>query len=532
MGNKEITIHDWLLLKPYKEEVISDACYIKLANQFKQVLIEDLYFTEDHGMQEEDATEFACFLASFVEDIVSGTQIYNTFKAQHNELYGHPIPFSSEGYDENFSINLYDIQFLVWYYLSVKKPDTIIYLNSFFIAILIDQLVDVINDRDFDFEENEDLKPYYSLTHENCSIVTIRDFIDTILFQTYLFYPDASKRLATIEDSLLAENYSTMDPQWANDTRNANLFENRFHFIWHYRTRLLALNGREWAAKLIGKTHPLYHDILNISQSIRAYFIYKSETETDLIVEHIASGRLFELTKQSIIPKEGLIPNESILFLSINQWQDKWWSSGIVLYKDFDADLILDEKASEEEKLKIAFLDKNIQRKQQEESEKQVKHFITFNQNSPIAFMPSKDLSQFVNDYTRYYRKCENIQLPKGVSAEISIEIENEELDEFNKRWTEAFVFINSKEGMEISYNFVDIIPDEKNPYYKPDKLRDKFLDIIVSKHASRELTQYYFDQYKEQLSGLSSEFDNTFSKNLDFLSRFWKHDMYFNDAE
>jgi len=73
--------------------------------------------------------------------------------------------------------------------------------------------------------------------------------------------------------------------------------------------------------------------------------------------------------------------------------------------------------------------------------------------------MPSKDLSQFVNDYTRYYRKCENIQLPKGVSAEIKIELEGKELDEFNKRWTEAFVFINSKEGLEISYNFVRYYP-------------------------------------------------------------------------
>ncbi len=532
MENKEITIHDWLQFKPYKEEVFSDACYIKLANQFKEVLINDLYFTEDHGMQEEDATEFACIFASLIEDVVSETQIYYTFRRLHKELYGHAIPFSSEGYDESIALNYSDIRFLLWYYLSVKRPDTIIYLGSIFMANLLDQLYEVISDETIDYKINADLKRHYSLPHEACHINCVRDLIDNILFKTYLFYPDAFNRLGDFEETLLAENYSDMSPQQADDTRNANLFENRYHFIWHYRTRLLALNGKEWVAKLIGKTHPFYHDVLNISQSIRAYFIYKSENEDDLIVEHIASGKPFEITKQSIIPKEGLIPNESILFLSINQWQGKWWNSGIVLYKEFDADLILDEKASVEEKLKIAFLDEDIQRKQQEESEKQVKHFITFNQNSPIAFMPSKDLSQFVNDYTRYYRKCENIQLPEGVSAEIKIEIEDEELDEFNKRWTEAFVFINSKEGMEISYNFVDIIPDEKNPYYKPDKLRDKFLDIIVSKHASRELTQYYFDQYKEQLSGLSSEFDNTFSKNLDFLSRFWKHDMYFNDAE
>ncbi|MCZ4694874.1 DUF3843 family protein [Ancylomarina euxinus] len=531
MHNNDITIEDWLLLKPYNEEVLSDSCYINLANQFKDVLIEDLYFTEDNAMQDEDATEFACLLASFVEDIVSETHIYHTFKRQHKELYGHAVPFSSEGYDEDASINSSDIQFLVWYYLSVKQPDTIIYLSSFFIAILIDQLIDVVKDESTDYEVNEDLKKYYSLAHEACHINHIRDLIDNILFRTYLFYPDSFNRLANFEEIILAEDFSDMSPEHAADTRNANLFENRYHFIWHYRTRLLALNGKEWLASLIGKAHPLYQDVLNISKSIRAAFIYKSEDENNLIVEHIASGRRFEITKQSITPKMGLIPNESILYLSINQWQDKWWNSGIVLYQNFDADFILDEKASEEEKLKVAFLDADTQRTEIEELEKQKKHFISFNKNSPIAFMPSKELSKFVSDFGSYYRKCENIKLPEGV-GDIKIEIGEKELNEFNKRWTEAFVFINSQQGMEISYNFVDIIPDENNPFYKAEKLRDKFWNVIISKHASKELTHYFFDQYKEQLSGLSSEFDAVFAPNLDFLTRFWKHDIYFSETE
>jgi hypothetical protein len=531
MQTNEIEIQDWLLLKPYKEEVVSDSCYINLANLFKNVLIEDLYFTEDHGMQEEDANEFACILASFVEDIVSETHIYHTFRRQHKELYGHAVPFSSEGYDEGISINSSDIQFLVWYYLSVKKPDTIIYLNSLFIAGLIDQLVDVINYRDFDFEENEDLKKYYSLPHEACHIVFIRDLIDNILFQTYLFYPDAFKRLRDFEEPHLAENYSDTRTQHEKDTWNANLFENRFHFIWHYRTRLLALNGKEWLASLIGKTHPLYHDILNISPSVRAYFIYKSETKDDFIVEHIATGRLFELTKQSFTPSRTLIPNESILFLSINQWQGKWWSSGIVLNKDFNADFILDQKASGEEKLKVAFLDEDIQRKENDELKKQKEHFLSFNHNSPIAFMPSKNLSKFISDYSCYYRKCENIKLPEG-SPDIAIEFGEDEMDKINKKWPEAFIFINSKEGLEISYNFVDIIPDKKNPFYKAEKLSDKFWSVIISKRASKELTQYYLDEYKEQLKGLDSQFDEVFSKNIDFLTRFWKHAIYFSEEE
>ncbi|WP_130305837.1 DUF3843 family protein [Ancylomarina subtilis] len=100
------------------------------------------------------------------------------------------------------------------------------------------------------------------------------------------------------------------------------------------------------------------------------------------------------------------------------------------------------------------------------------------------------------------------------------------------KKWKEAFVFINSHQGVEISYNFVEIIPDENNPFYKAEKLRDTFGDVIVSKHTSKELTHYFFDQYKEQLSGLSSEFDAVFAPNLDFLTRFWKHDIYFSETE
>lgn len=522
MQNKEITLEEWLLQKPYNEEVASDACYIKLANQLKKVLVESEYFTEDHPMHEEDATVFACMLAAYVEDMVSETQIFETFKRQHKALYGQAIPFVSDYYGEEYDINYDDVKFLLWYYLSLKQPDTLVYMNSMFFAFLLDDLFGVIEERDFDLEENEDLKQYYTLPHEAHHIFQVRDLIDNLLFKTYLFYPDSWRIFTSIEETILADNYPGMSTQLAEQNRDANLFENRFNFIWEYRTRLLAFNGKEWAANMLGKAHPLYQDILNISRSIRANFIYKAETEDDFIIEHIASGKQFELSKQSITMKEELIANESILYLSINQWQGKWWSNGIISYKDFDADLILDEKASKEEKQNVAFLDTVQERKVKEHAKKEMKHFLDFNNNSPIAFMPTCELSQFINDFSRYYRKCENIQAPEGASGEITI-------DNITDEWDKAFVFYTLEDGLEISYSFVDLFPDENNPYYNAEAMKDKYWNLILSKHASKELTHYFFDNYKEQLPDVSPEFDQALSKNIDFAIRFWKNDSCFS---
>ena len=141
MQTNEITIQDWLLLKPYEEEVVSDFYYIKLANRLRNHLSEDLYFIEDNEMKEEDVNLFSCIISSFVEDSVSGTHIFNAFKEQHKELYGKAIPFTNGKYDEDKYANYDDIQFLLWYYLSIKKPDSIISLSNFFITASTDALV-------------------------------------------------------------------------------------------------------------------------------------------------------------------------------------------------------------------------------------------------------------------------------------------------------------------------------------------------------------------------------------------------------
>jgi len=91
-----------------------------------------------------------------------------------------------------------------------------------------------------------------------------------------------------------------------------------FH-IHKSHTRLLGLKGNEWAAKVIGEEHPLSKDFLNMSGKIDGYFLYKGQDDNDIFIEHIASGRKFNLTKKSFDHSHNLTEIDTIMQQKLTQ---------------------------------------------------------------------------------------------------------------------------------------------------------------------------------------------------------------------
>ena len=350
-ANERIYIHDWLALKPYRHQTITDSYYLKLSNEVKQtILSEKTAFVFLMYINKKEIDLLSCFLCAWFEDIISQTNIYGSFVNIHKRLYKKQLPFYNLDEYYEGEINPHDVSFLIWYFLNTVQTEKYIAPFNDFIDKTAEKIFAIFDNAWDHAPENMLLKSIYTSNENETDFYTARSLIDTILFETYLFYPDTLFRLNEQEEEII---------EGCGDKKNllAILNENRDSSLHDSHTRLLSLKGKEWAAEIIGTEHPQNPDFLIASERIRGYFFYKGQDEFNISLEHIASGKKFKLCKKSFEPFSKLKVADTIVFIGIVKWRDEWWFSGVYFQNEFNADLVLDEKNSFESRRAVDFLD-------------------------------------------------------------------------------------------------------------------------------------------------------------------------------
>jgi hypothetical protein len=521
----KIYIQQWLDLKPYDKQTTTDGYYLNLSNKVKQAILSNQQsYVLLSFIDSKQLNILSCFLTSYFEDIISDTQIWNTFVKEHQQLYHKPLPFYDiEEYYEN-EINLKDICFLICYFLNTIQHDKFIAPINSFIDDLATVVFEVFDEAWDDAPENETLKKYYKLDNNESDYYNVRILIDNILFKTYLFYPDTALDLRDSEHDVIKE--------YENENHLlAALNENRDITLHTTRTKLLALSGKEWAAKILGSEHPLHHDILNISKKILSSFLYKGQNDTDVFIEHIATGRKFNLTKKSFSHFQSLTKVDTILHIGIIQWKNEWWFSGTFFTKDFDANLILDEKNSVKSRMAVNFLDD--QKYVEDYLEKQFKAFVDFTNGRQIAFVESDKINDFMKNYTEYYNETlglteeEKTKAKKQAKANGFFGGIEKSADFSDKSAGSGLVFFNPKSGPEIALSVNSAFPVPYNPFFNEAESDEHVLGLLLDRSISKELSLYCIENHKSELHFFKGKEGMLYLKDIDFWLRFWKNKNY-----
>lgn len=523
---ERIYIQQWLEMKPYATQTVTDSYYLKISNEVKQAIVTNKQsFVLQRYLDKDEIDLLACFLTCYFEDLISETNIWNSFVTHHTELYNKPLPFYNldEYYTEE--INPQDISFLIWYFMNTLQCDTFIAPFNDFIVETAHKVMNVF-DSAWDYApENELLKTAYSLDEDETDFYIARNLIDTILFKTYLFYPDSLLDLKDQELDLVEDN---------NDEENLlnYLNENRDYALHNVHTRLLGLKGKEWASGMLEVDHPLKNDFLNISQKIRGYFLYKGQDPENIFIEHIASGKKFDLTKKSYEHFESLKKIDTILFMGIVKWRNEWWFSGVSFQSDFNADLVLDEKNSVKSRGSVNFIDhqdKNVE----EVLEKQYEAFKDFNNESSIAFMSSGKVNNFIQGYTEYFNKSlklvkrEKEKAKQRAKADGFFGGQDESID-FTDRSESVLIFFNPKSGVEIAFEVNSAFPMADNPFFRKEDSEEHLLRLLEEENISAELAMYCITNFKADLPFFKTEPGKMYLADIDFLLRYWKKGNYF----
>lgn len=523
-----IFLEDWLVLKPYKRQTSTDSYYIGLCNKVKKLILSDgrdkliaVY------LDQEDINNLACFLTSYLEDLVSDTNIWNSFVRVHLRLYGKQLPFYSfEDYYEE-EINVQDLCLLVWYFISTMEEEA-------FISPFSDLIFDIANSVMVLFEEiweyapeNKHLKKCYQIDDNESDFYKVRELINSVLSQSYLFYPDVIPKWGIQENEIIES---------VPDIKDASmyLYENRDHNLHRMRTQLLGLMGKEWVAEILGNEHPLYAAILNISDRIEGLFFYKGQDKLDIFIVHIASGKRFKLTKKSFDHPELLHEIDMILRMGIIRWKNEWWFTGILMTEKYNTDLILDEKKSLHSRKMVDFLDCEDE-KVQKHLQLQLEAFKKFTGGSQITFLPADQIEPFIKSYYVFLNQSLNLSRSEIDEAKQRVRQDgftgSEEISiDFTEIAESGLVFFNPEGGIEIAINMNNAFPIANNVYFNEFD-EDDAIFVLKSEQFSKELAMFCIDHSKD-LPFFKIGFGKLFLDNLDFLMRFWKKASYFSKPQ
>ena len=521
----KIYIKQWLELKPYKTHSPSDLYYLNLCNQvYEAVISSPEAFLLEMYLEPEELMSFSCFLVSYFEDLISGTNIWNIFVRQHEALEGKKIPFyDTEDYFEE-EINQQDVTFLIWYFLNALQEDRFLSPHNEFMAALAATVMETFEEAWEEAPENTVLKQHYQLD-ANCDFYDARILMDTLLFKTYLFYPDTHLKLLVAEIELVEENRKDPNlPVLLNDNRDI--------YVYTSYTRLLSMQGKEWAAALLGKEHPLHDALLQLSPRVQGYFLYKGQDSTHITLEHIASAKSFRLLKESFEHAHTLKEIDTLVFISLANWKGDWWFSGVHFIQPYDPVVVTQEQNSLESKQRIAFLD-HQEEKALELLEEQREKFLEFNGGSPIAFLPAPELSRFYKRFISYYNQSLNLsaqemeETRERALGKVPDEKDPFSEEDFSDMPEDSLVFFNPRSGGEMAFGITSAFPAKDNPFYDPANSQESVIQLLISEEFSKELVHYCIDHYKDQLPFFQEDPGRQYLEDLDFLLRFWKAETY-----
>lgn len=524
--DKRIYIKDWLDIKPYEKQTITDSYYLRICNDVKRALwINKQSLVLQKYLGKKNIDHLSCFLTSYLEDLKSGTNIWNTFVKMHKRLYKKQLPFYVlDEYTEE-EINQQDVSFLIWYFLNTVQEEKFIAPFNDFIMGLSEKVMGVFVKAWVDAPKNEGLKAYYRIDEDEKDFYVARNLINTILFKTYLFYPDTFLKLREQDIEILEDRKSDENiMMFLNENRDSTLHNNN--------TRLLSLKGKEWTAEILGKDHSLSKYFLSLTQRIRGFFLYKGQDDCDIFIEHIASGKNFILTKKSFDQSASLTDVDTIIYMGIVKWKDEWWFSGVYFQQPFHPDLILDEKNSLESRMAVNFLDHH-KKEIEDHLSKQLNAFKDFNKGSQIAFLSSERIDNFYRGYLEFFNNSLNlsakeIEEAKQRARKDGFFDKEKELKDLSKISETGLVFYNPKTGVEIALGVNGAFPLSNNPFYNADKSNDDIMSLLLSDEMSTELAMFCIDNCKNDLPFFTKGVGKAYLKDIDFLLRFWKKENYY----
>jgi len=512
---------DWLNYHPYHNSTIVDNYYVTLCNKVLKIIQQSEISVFVDNPKEEKG--LACVLVAYFEDVISETRLFSAFTRQHKKMYGKELPFykiPDDYYDDE--VNLPDIYFLIWYYISILEEEYLIdpfFENS---QPFIDTVLDIYNLFEREFEkapQNEKLKDFLQLSGES-DVKTVREKLSFIAQKSYLWKAVFDHFFEKVLEKYKKNNIVVWDKH-----TEVEIYDQQIHFVFDQCMPLLTMRINEYYAEILGEEHSEYQFIKNISKRIVGSFLIRKIEKDGYLIEHLTSKKQLWLSNEFTSFKDvKIVENETVLTICLVQWKDNVWQNqgGCIIntIKELKGKDI-SERLFEDENLK-----KEVIRIQE-------KAFLEMNNGNRIAYMRGN--REFAEFQVKLFRKHAKLTNPKIKDKELDQQYKGlcEKLEKNAPfEYDEAIgLFFNSNSGIEVfREGVVSCMSDKNNPYYFEEEY--DLCDLLLIDTFSKEFVNYVIENNLMNLGIEEYENPDMFHivmENLDFLLRFYRRSNYYS---
>ena len=502
---KRIFRNTWLDVRPFEHDLPTDQFYIKLSNRLKELCFRNTgLLSEFKELDEEDYDILSCMAAAYFEDVVSGIGIFQTYVRICRKKCGKTLPFFHlEEYDEYLEddINEPDIEFLIWYYLSLKF-DYVVLPHDPCIATMAGIFFEEL-DAQWDYApENPQLRNFFTFKDDPNDYFAVRTYMQGIFFSNYLAAPDTSLTL----DEEMEDAIETLSERKAEPAEAQAILSGRYDDLtYEIRSCLWGTTMKEWALAYVEDGSEIARNILSLSPKLKGYFEVAEVTEKYYVLLRVSDHTEYHVLKESLKPSE--LAKGDCVQISIIRWRGDWhWSGSLqrlatITEEDREHDLLYAEEQQ-------SFLHKDYWKNAKENIEKQHNIFLR---------LFGKDLvfgtrAQILYKYREFLTEC-------GMSTESADRLEQETRQIEN----EALLFFDEREGIDLCFGCNEAFCSV--PCLRPKARLDAFERILFDSECCIGLVERAVKEYVPQDEPLLDMIMEMFQEDFDFLAAFYKTD-------
>lgn len=320
----------------FNEQYDTDFFYVGIANDILKLLNNRLKDQEIPTYATRKRT--AITIAAHLEDLISGSHIWDAFLSLYQKMYNRPFPFYDVTEDPTYQLkgipSMSSLRFLLWYEFNNAEPDIFLNPKNPFIELFASEIGMIITSKEEEIpesyfrpcirsEKESDLPAIYQIRHlcqwltSNCYLTRAHDYRS--------LFEDAQEMFNPIFDSM-----NQKDPEKL-------LYSISTYIPFNTKIGPLALYPYEWLAEIIA-LEPLpsekkYIKILREfkSQPVDFYQLKKVNKKSALL--ETVSGHEINLSAETF--KDGIIPDfytaQSTMETSLIYYDKAWGINGIAI---------------------------------------------------------------------------------------------------------------------------------------------------------------------------------------------------------
>jgi Protein of unknown function (DUF3843) len=450
-SSTQVTLKDWLAMKPYKTPFFNyDVFYLKQCQTVYQYFTKDGDLSGKWDLSRSQLRELACQIVSYFEDYIVEIGIWRGFIETNKELYGYCLPFYDlEEYDEKY-INIEDIAFLIWHYVTKYSPE------QYIINPNQDNIVKLSQDIFNLFEDVMEQAPAVNIYDD---IFTIKDNEDYFFFKAKMQWFSTESYLIGVD---LGKTFDSERSQMAQEVQSGNMKKEHFdivlysyteRFLYKKRCSFSALNAPEWFAKVARCSQKRKQEIIDMTYWIDGKFFMKERRAKHFVFEHILTKIQYKARIDSFKNSQGLHPsNTSAYVMHLVRWSDEYWLSGMMSGVEMTADSIKNYKTAQlttpwilpESKLEMM----------RESTDSMYESFLDFFKSPLAVFGTHAELDRAHQSYWEFHRNriIENNEEAKKLSMKEAIKKFKTAFDKKEMNMTTTLQEMNFKESLGLFF--------------------------------------------------------------------------------